>query len=242
MISRKRVLPLLLICLLPAISLAQLVSATAPEPSTSLKKSDLAHRQIVDLHDGALLVRLLTKRKSIEGLRERGLEKQAAKVEAEQIKTNQMIVAAFVDAFDFCPIFFVYTDQTDLIKQGKMDQVVFLGHDLQPDSSIRFRGDRFFTAEFGIILPDTSKSVDSYRKTDEVTGTTTTHHYAQGGSMGFGALLIKSDIFVQLRRPFPYYTRTFASLLISRSHKKVVKKMNRHLHKFYNKRKNKTIL
>jgi hypothetical protein len=52
--------------------------------------------------------------------------------------------------------------------------------------------------------------------------------------MGFGALVIKSDQFIQLKKPFPYYVRTFDSLPIKRSPKTVVKKMNKKLHRFYN--------
>jgi hypothetical protein len=51
--------------------------------------------------------------------------------------------------------------------------------------------------------------------------------------MGFDALIISSDKFIQLRRPFPYYVRTRDAMPKSKVIFKTVAKMNKKLHRFY---------
>ena len=66
-----------------------------------------------------------------------------------------------------------------------------------------------------------------------------TRYNNSGTNMGFGALVIKNDQFIQLTRPFPYYVRTFDSFPFKRKPEEVIKKLNRKLHLFYYSVKNK---
>lgn len=180
---------------------------TTTEQSNSSKKenTEQAREQITQLLEGALLVRLQTKNKSITALREKGNDKLADKIETDQKKHNMEIVSAFRTLFDFCPVYFFFSDDSQNIKKGKLDQVAFLSESLIPDTNIHFSKTYFLTAEFG--------------RTE------------QGKS--FGALVIMDSRFSQLKRPFPYYVRTFESLPIKRSIHRTVLMMNRKLHKFY---------
>jgi len=170
------------------------------------KKPEQAKAQINQLLEGALLVRLQTKNKSITALREKGNDKLADKIEAEQRKYNLEIASAFKTLFDFCPVYFFYSDDSQKIRERQFDQVVFLSESLLPDTEIKLTKDYFLTAEFGTIE----------------------------GENAFGALIIKDDQFKELERPFPYYVRTFESLpIVRRSVYKTVLMMNAKLHEFY---------
>jgi hypothetical protein len=59
-----------------------------------------------------------------------------------------------------------------------------------------------------------------------------TENYYGSSDMGFEALIVKNDQFMQLKSPFPYYVRTFNSLPVRKSNNKTVKKMNDKLFHF----------
>ncbi len=171
--------------------------------------------QINELKTGALLVRLQTRKLAINALKKSGLNKEADRIERKQKELNIKIVAAFKAEFTFCPTYIFYSDYSQNVMDRQFDKVSFLTDSLRVDSTIKFTKRNFLTAEFGIIEPDTAK------------------HISGGEHMGFDALLIKSDQFIQLRRPFPYYVRTLDLLPTKRNPNQVVKKMNKKLEKFY---------
>ncbi len=194
-----------------------------------------AEKQIVELHDnGALLVRLKTKNNQILALQNAGKNELAERVENHQKEKNLKIVKAFKDEFDFCPVYFFYSDFSKSIKSKNFSEVEFLNHDLQFDSIIKINNEFFLTAEVGFIESDTTKRFSNYYYTKEDEQLVQKPTYHTGTSMGFEALLIKNDKFIQLRRPFPFYIRTLSSLPIfnRRSHT-VVRKMNEELHFYY---------
>lgn len=53
--------------------------------------------------------------------------------------------------------------------------------------------------------------------------------------MGFGALLIKNDQFIQLKDPFPFYVRTLSTLPYKRQPATVVVKIYKKLNNYYKK-------
>ena len=72
------------------------------------------------------------------------------------------------------------------------------------DSSIHITEDYVLTAEFADLQQDTTENA--------------------GKLSGMNALVIKNLAFVQLRDPFPYYTRTFDSVFfLSRSPAKTIR-------------------
>ena len=203
-------------------------AGSAPQPEA------IAREQITRLHDGALLVRLHTKNKSITALRNIGKTKEADEVEKKQAEYNLNIVSAFKLNFSFCPVYFFYSDYSTNIIEKQFDQVVFLNDSLRADPNINFDFKSFLTADFGIIEQDTARYFDYKSLEMDTTGAATlTNNYYGGADMSFGALIIRSDKLMQLRDPFPYYVRTFDSLPTARNLGKVVKKMNTKLNDFY---------
>jgi len=192
------------------------------------------NEQINLLHDGALLVRLQAKKRSIDGLRERGNFKLADRVEAEQRELNQKIVNGFTTYFDFCPVYFFYSSDSKYVKNGELNRVGLLNQNLEVDTGITVDARRYLTAEFGKIQQGPGKYYENYKVIQGDGDVRMRKQYYGEPDMGFGALIIKNDDFVQLRKPFPYYVRTLSSFIFfRRKPKKTVKRMNKKLQRFY---------
>jgi len=194
----------------------------------------MSKQQINQMKNGALLVRLKTKKKSIEALRKSGRNSKADKLEKKQAKYNMGIVNGFKTDFDFCPTYFFYSDYSQAVYNKQFDNVEFLNDSLQYDSTITFNNTSFLTAEFGIIEQDTAHYFDEYYYVPgQKNGQEKRKSYNGATNMSFGALIIKSDQFIQLKKPFPYYSRTLYSIPIRRSPKLVIKTMNSKLQTFH---------
>ncbi|MBD79609.1 MAG: hypothetical protein CL840_11885 [Crocinitomicaceae bacterium] len=227
--SLKKIVLYLFVLLIGATGYAQ------QKEKLSRKKlaQEAAKQQITLLHNGALLVRLKTKQKSIDALNQAGKRKLAEKVKKQQDEINLQIIKAFAKNFDFCSTYFFLSDDSRFIINKQLDSLYFIGDDLKVDSTIKFNNTSFLTAEFTVIEQDTAKHFDYYESVPGKDGPEQRSSYQGGTNFGFGALIIKSDQFVQLRKPFPYYVRKLDSLPFKRKPKTVVKKMNQQLHGFY---------
>lgn len=220
----------LCLLILPATSLAQ--KKTSPRK----ERKAATRQQIAQLHQGALLVRLQTKSNSIAALRRIGKVSAADKIEANQLELNKEIVQAFSANLDFCPTYFFFSDQSEKVYNKQLEEIVFLDKNLQPDSTIQLKTTNFLTAEFGQVTQDTLKKFDTYYDTEGKNGPTKEARYQGSSSMGFGALVIKSEQFVQLRKPFPFYVKTYDSVSpFKRPSSTTVALMNTKLHKYYKK-------
>lgn len=194
----------------------------------------IAIDDIQKMKNGALIVRLKTKQNSISALRKSGQNKRADKLEAKQAAYNINIIEGFKTNFDFCPTYFFYSNFSQEVLDKEFTKVEFLNDSLQFDPTITFNHTTYLTAEFGIIEQDTAKYFDNYYYVQGKNGKEKKTSYNGSTDMTFGALIIKSDQFFQLRKPFPYYSRTLATLPIKRKPKLVIKEMNIQLHRFYN--------
>lgn len=196
-----------------------------------------SQEQIEQLHSGALLVRLQTRKSSIEALRKIGKDELADKKQSEQNEHNKEIIKAFKEDFDFCPVYFFFSDFSDKVRNDEIDQVEFLNENLEHDPSIQMNENSFLTAEVSNIKQDTAKYLSNQRSAVTKDGLKTQNQYYGGSAQGFGALIIMSDQFIQLSKPFPYYVRSFNSIFLKRSMTNLVDIMNEKLHKFYEKSK-----
>ncbi len=195
-----------------------------------------AKDQIGRLKGGALLVRMHTRGNSITALRKSGKDKMADELEAHQREYNHGIIKAFDAEFNFCPVYFFYSNHSESVMNEQFDDVVFLNAHLLPDTTITFAARTFLTAEFGTTESDTAKRFSHYSyKPGSNSNPNRVENYYGSSKMGVSALIIKSEQFVQLKRPFPYYVRIFESLPFERRTEKAVRKMNRKLHRFYSK-------
>jgi hypothetical protein len=223
---------LLLVFLLPLIAYGQ---GTSNEKwlSYSEKNAAIMKQNIRELKDGALLVRLMTKENSINALRENGRTDLADRVEQAQRKYNKEIISAFRQYFDFCPVYFFLSPYSDLVRNKQLSEVQFLNDSLEPDPSINPATTNFLTAEFGYIEQDTASYYDGPYYYCNENGLEKRRACYGSANTSFTALIIKSDQFIQLKRPFPYYLRTYNDWPLKRKLTTVVRMMNDKLFNYF---------
>jgi hypothetical protein len=212
------------------------VSANQKNESGSkrVKAKRAAIAQIKQLHDGVLLVRLHTNANVIEALSKKGKVNEANMLKQKQRMANVKIVAAFKTEFRFCPVYFFLSNYSKFVKGRQFDQVQFVNDSLEADTRIKLTESNFLTAEFGTIEQDTAKYLSDYTKGLDSNGNyRLAPSYIGGANPGFEVVAIKSDQFVQLRKPFPFYVRTYSTLFFKRSANKTVRFMNKKLSKYY---------
>jgi len=175
----------------------------------------------------------------LKALRKTGKLKQAVRIEKRQAKTNKKIVRAFQNEFSFCPTYFFFSNHSKKVRNKEFDSFIFLDENLLPDTTIKLDPNTpFLLAEFGKIEQDTIKYFDSYYYLPGKNGMERRTKFHGGPKIELAALIIKSEQFVQLRKPFHYCVRVSPIIPIRRSPKKVVKRMNNRLRRFH-KRKSK---
>lgn len=99
---------------------------------------------VKQLKNSALLVRLQDKSKTILTLKEKGLEKEAEALAKEQRQENREILLSFSKTFDFCPVYFFYAKDSEAIRTGHLEGLVFN----YKREIVSLPLDKFFTAEF----------------------------------------------------------------------------------------------
>ncbi|NOQ73650.1 MAG: hypothetical protein GQ574_16710 [Crocinitomix sp.] len=195
-----------------------------------------SQRQIKELKESVLLVRMRTRQPLIDALLKSDRTDEAKKVELEQLKKNQEIIAAFDKYFDFCPVFFFRSDYSNFVKKQQLDSVVFLNDTAGVDPGIKITSELFYIAEITALGKDTATFEEGTYLVRTEDGLERHTQYGGGGNSGFEALIFKSSAFYQLRRPFPYYSRTLQSLpIMRRSFKRVIQRANEALHYYYSK-------
>lgn len=219
---------LLCLCCVPLWAEAQ---KSKKEPYAK-KRKRAAAAYIEDLHQGALLVRLSTRYTTVEALRARGFTQRAASLENSQRKKNREIIAAFREGFDFSPVYFFPSQCSKSVRERQWDKVVFMNDSAYNDSSIHFDTQPYLIAEFANIEADTTRYFSGYYLAIDEQGLERRESYRTGPRMGFEALVIRNNDFVQIADPFPYYERTWP--LLGRKPDVVVKRMNKRLHLYYN--------
>jgi hypothetical protein len=224
---------LILFLLLTACANAQQVAAGQENTVNRINYDLLASQQIKDLKQGVLMVRLQTKAKSISAMREQGNNDLADKIEKLQNETNKAIIKAFKENFKFCPVYFFFSQYSINILERQFEKVLFLNDSLLPDPNIKLSNTNFLTAEFGAISQDTAQYFDGYYYVHGEEGLEQETKSYGSSNMGFNALIIKSDKFVQLHKPFPYYARQSNPSPTFKDFKKSVVKMDKRLSKYY---------
>ncbi len=203
-------------------------------PFMAFSQPDKAGDQVRKLKSSMLLVRLMTSENKINALKESGHEDKAKQVEAKQREENLAIAKAFSENFDFCPVYFFYSTSSKEVRQMHL-QGNLMNENLEPVAGIARPVPFFFVAEFGNIERTDEKYLDDYtfRQNEEGKKEVTPTYYGST-DMGFSALIVRDMDFVQLREPFPFYVRTYASLpIFKRKKSKSVAKLNTNLKEFY---------
>ncbi len=207
--------------------------------------------QIRQLRNGTLLVRLKTSKSKISALRKIGEIAKADKIEKQQEIENKKIISAFNKDFNFCNVVFFFSNKSKNIVNREFENI-FLNDNLKIDNSIKIdTNNSIFIADFSRTHQDTTKYFSHYsydHKKDK--GLRKVENYFGGTNFGLDEMVIKDDNFIQLNKPFPFYTKivyksikrqpeqsifkTFFHMAhLTRSYKKTVEKINKKLLKYY---------
>jgi hypothetical protein len=189
----------------------------------------IAEQAIIDLHDGALVVRLKTKRNKIAKLEEslaspaftasdkKRLQKELESTIEEKDKYNFELAESFNATYKFSAVYFMYDTSSVALKNGAKSGFL-LDKNLEVDPTITITQDSFF-----VIYPGTLDATNT---------------------SGLEALIIMDSQFEVLPSPFPYnirvnhFGRLFGLIfspkrVIKRDAKKVVSKLDFNLNEFY---------
>jgi len=179
-----------------------------PPESERRRRKRLAERQIKELRNGVLLVRLKTAKPTIKAMRARGYDRWAEETEKEQRVENLSLINAFRSAYNFSEIKFFYSEDSRKVRKGKFEGI-FLNDSLEKDSAIILHSKKnIFTCELTNIEEDTARYFSHYEwvQTGDFATVQVPRFYG-GGENTFYALVVKDQDFNQLSRPFPYYSR-----------------------------------
>ncbi len=113
--------------------------------SKAQKAKEKARANIVLLKNGALFIRLKTSQLKINALKKIGKEKESEEIRMSQEATNLSIIKAFKENFNFCQVYFFYSNHSTEVKEGKYKAIIF-NTDMKIDSS--FSSDNYLIGEF----------------------------------------------------------------------------------------------
>lgn len=171
---------------------------------------ELADKQILELHEGALLVRLKTYMQVIESLEKEGRDNESESLKIQRDEENKELIAAFRKYYKFSEVYFFNSYDSEKVRAGLLENI-FLNDELQPDSTIKCKTEHFFIADISTL------------QADDVGQTST----------GIEALVIMDKQFVQLKRPFPFYVKRDEFFMGSRTIREMVGIMNFNLHEYF---------
>jgi hypothetical protein len=172
--------------------------------------------------EGALLVRLKTNSNTINRLRAAGNIDLATQVERETQLTNKAIIRAYNKKFEFCPVYFFYSDCSDSVKHKNLAGI-FVDSTLSVNSSIVCNATFYLIAEQGSIY-DSSLGIVSESKAPKA--------LEKGTASKEVAIIVKNRYFIQLHKPFPYYQKGYS---LKKHYADYVEKFNSSLERFYDK-------
>jgi hypothetical protein len=196
-------------------------------------KRAMSAQQIIDLKKGALFVRIRNRSRQVASLKKYGRDKEALEVEQKRAALNKKIIKAFTRNFKFCTVYFFYSQDSKFIRLQQYDSVKFVDSTLKHNPLIRPKHECYFTAELGTVAPDTARYFGGYYLAETENGLEQKARYYKSADSGFKALVVKSNEFVQLAHPFPYYVRSYSANPSLKRMLWYVKKLNIALEEYY---------
>lgn len=173
---------------------------------------------ITDLKGGALFVRLHTRNTAVQLYLKNGQDKIAERIMQEQFTENRAIMQAFKEEFNFCDVYFFFSDDTKAVTSGKAGH--FLNAKLKKDTSIHCNSSFFMVAEYSALK----------KESFVVPGDEPKNQAPAGGNAIERALVMKDSTLMQMPPPFPYYV----SAVFEKQINNQVKKLNERLKTYYN--------
>jgi hypothetical protein len=204
----RTVLLFLLAIFVANFGLCQQESTFRGQQQSKVERIFAAETQIVELKKSFLLVRLKTGKSTIEAMLKAGQNEMAEKKQKLIDEENLRIIKSFRTEFDFCPVYFFYSDDSKFVKEKQFEKVNFLNDSLQPDNTVKLNSEKFFIAEWGNVKGDTASyySHTSYEP-DGNFSQGPVYVYYGGGSTDAKGLIVKDCRFYQLRSPFPFFVK-----------------------------------
>lgn len=190
-------------------------------------KSQIANLQ----NDGCLFVRLHYFPNKIDKLNELGYKKAAVAEQKKIAEANKSLMSAFKKNWDFSSVYFVFPEESLKIKESKFEDINFLNDDLEVDPTIKCTCENILLVEKGRIQKTKPDENDSAKQGESAYFSRSTTYYTDS-SQPIQGLIVKSNEFVQLHKPFPFYTRRY-KLLFRRNDEAMVKELNENFNIYY---------
>jgi hypothetical protein len=153
--------------------------------------------QINELKKGALVVRLKTNKLLIDNLIKQGNSDLARQKELEIYAINKNTVFAYLDNFNFCKVYFMFSNSSDSLLAGQRSGI-FLDTALNVNPTIVMNESFYILAErdfaynssIGFVKEDSAKLV-----------------VEKGNPVKEMSVILKNKYGHQLKAPFPYYVK-----------------------------------
>lgn len=151
--------------------------------------------QIRELKKGALVVRLKTNQLLVNALLKSGDTILANEKQLEMAGTNVNLMKAFLNAYDFSKVYFIYPGSSDSLIKGARSNI-FLDTNLRISPAILMNESFYLLAEkdyaynssIGFVKEDTAKFIKE-----------------EGYGVKEMAVVVKNKYGHQLKKPFPYF-------------------------------------
>jgi hypothetical protein len=153
---------------------------------------ETAKKQINELKNGILLVRLDYKTKEIAYYEKYNNLTEANKIREKQASVNKEIMNAFQLYYSFSPVYYFSMEDSRKLLDEQYDEIQLLNAFGIVDTLVDLRQQPFFVAEFGFANQGLSTS-------------DTGEQYAT--KMTINALVIRDHKLVELAEPFPYHVK-----------------------------------
>ena len=220
----------LLAILIANFGICQQNSTFRGQQQSKVERIFAAETQIVELKNSFLLIRLKTGKNTIDAMLKACQSEMAEKRQKQIDEENIRIIKSFRTEFDFCPVYFFYSDDSKFVAEKQFEKVKFLNDSLQPDNTIKLNSEKFFIAEWGNVKGDTASyySHTSYEP-DGNFSQGPVYVYYGGGSTDAKGLIVKDCRFYQLRSPFPFFIKNPFFRKKEKTEIYVVRELNRKL-------------
>ncbi len=188
---------------------------------------------IKSLPNGAVLVRLTSKAKTIDAIKEKQPQ-LSQKIADEQKQRNQEIIDAFNKGFTICPVYYFY-DYHSMEVRSQNFSGILLDNNMKPLAEYVKLKDNYLIAEFGETLGDSIHLLGEKITKDEqgrmVNKTDTTWVYYQGQNLK--AVVLFTPDLIAVQRPLPRYVRKNV-FLMSRTPLQMIQLLDQKLRRYMN--------
>jgi hypothetical protein len=175
-------------------------------PAVAQEDLEEAKAQLKALSKSFILVRLKTNEMKIKALEARGYTEEAELEKSKLYLENKETILSFRKTFDFCPVYFFYSNTSDDIRKGILSGNVF-DHNLALIEPELLQSEVYFTAEF-----------------------------TETENLGIHALVLMDHYLMPLKAPFPFFERKYIFFsLIQQGKGTIAKRYNKKLYSYYEK-------